>query len=144
VHFVLCGSADAGSTPLSQAVLGGVALGDDDEGFSGYGPARYFTSAAVAELSRAMSGPEIESAAAARFDAERMSQLGIYPGWRASDVGEVIAAVRRLRDFYSDATEKRRAIVSCLVRQRSRLPLCSAALDSEPTAFCRFGTGGDP
>jgi hypothetical protein len=62
-----------------------------------------------------MSGPQIESAAAARFDANRMSQLGIYPGWRATDVGEVIAAFRRLRDFYSDAAEKRRAIVTCLV-----------------------------
>jgi hypothetical protein len=52
VHFVLCGSAEASSTLLSQAVLGGVALGDDDEGFAGYGPARYFAAAAVAELSR--------------------------------------------------------------------------------------------
>jgi hypothetical protein len=32
-----------------EALLGGSKIGDDDEGFSGYGPARYFTVAEVAE-----------------------------------------------------------------------------------------------
>jgi hypothetical protein len=68
VHYVLCGEAEPGVQLLSQAVLGGVELGDG-EGFSGYGPPRYFTAAQVAELARALSQPELESEAAARFDA---------------------------------------------------------------------------
>lgn len=115
VHYVLCGEVEPGASLLSQAVMGGVALGDDDEGFSGYGPARYFTAAQVAELNQALSRPEVESEAAARFDADRMSQLGIYPGRRASDAEEVLDAFRRLRDFYSDTAGKGRAMVTCLV-----------------------------
>jgi hypothetical protein len=42
LHYVLCGEAEPGADLLSQAVLGGAAFGEDDEGFSGYGPARYF------------------------------------------------------------------------------------------------------
>ena len=99
---------------MSQAVQGGVELGDD-EGFSGYGPARYFTAAQVAEVSQALSRPDLESQAAARFDAARMSQLKIYPGWRPSDAEWVIDGFRRLRDFYSDAAGKGRAMVTCLV-----------------------------
>jgi hypothetical protein len=114
VHYVLCGEAEPGAQLLSQAVMGGVELGDD-EGFSGYGPPRYFTSAQVAELARALSQPELESEAAARFDAARMSQLGIYPGWQPSDATEVMDGFRRLRDFYADAADKGRAIITCLV-----------------------------
>jgi hypothetical protein len=114
VHYVLCGKAEPGSQLVSQAVLGGVELGDD-EGFSGYGSPRYFTATQVAELAQALSEPVLESDVAARFDAERMSELGIYPGWRASDANEVIDGFRRLRDFYADAAAKGRAIITCLV-----------------------------
>ena len=72
VHYVLCGEAEPGVQLLSQAVMGGVELGDD-EGFSGYGPPRYFTPAKVAELAQVLSQPELESESAARFDAARMS-----------------------------------------------------------------------
>src|SRR5579863_7278044 len=85
VHYLLCGEADPGTTLLSQSVLGGTALGDDDEGFSGYGPPRYFTASQVAELANALNDPGLESEAAARFDPQRMSDLEIYPGWRGSD-----------------------------------------------------------
>jgi hypothetical protein len=115
VHYVLCGEVEPGTALLSQAVLGGVELGDDPEGFSGYGPARYFTAAQVAELGQALNRPALESEAAARFDAPRMSQLSIYPGWRPSDAEWVMDGFRRLRDFYSDAASKGRAIVTCLV-----------------------------
>ncbi len=115
VHYVLCGEAEPGPAPLSQAVLGGARLGEDDEGFSGYGPARYFTAAQVAEFAQALSYPEVEAEAAARFDPVRMSELHIYPGWRASDAEWVMDAFHRLRDFYSDPAGHRRAIVTCLV-----------------------------
>jgi hypothetical protein len=115
VHYVLCGEVEPGAALLSQAVLGGVELGDDPEGFSGYGAARYFTPAQVVELGQALSRPELETEAAARFDPARMSQLGIYPGWRSSDAAWVMDGFRRLRAFYADAAAKGRAIVTCLV-----------------------------
>ena len=115
VHYVLCGEVEPGPALLSQAVLGGVPIGEDDEGFSGYGPARYFTAAQVADLSRAFERPGLEQEAAARFDAGRMTDLQIYPGWRVSDADWVMDAFQRLRAFYSDAAGQGRAIVTCLV-----------------------------
>ena len=114
VHYLLCGEVQAGTALLSQAVMGGVELGED-EGFSGYGPARYFTPAQVTALSHALSRPELEQEAAARFDAALMSELQIYPGWAGSDAEWVMDGFRRLRDFYLDAAVRGRAIVTCLV-----------------------------
>jgi hypothetical protein len=115
VHYVLCGESEPGPTLLSQAVLGGSALGDDDEGFSGYGPARYFTADQVVQLAAQLSAPELEAEATSRFDAARMEKLGIYPGWNASDADWMMDGFRRLRDFYADAAKKGHAIVTCLV-----------------------------
>jgi hypothetical protein len=115
VHYLLCGEVEPGASLLSQAVMGGVELGPDDEGFSGYGPARYFPAARVAELSQALNRPELEVEAAARFDAGKMAALGIYPGWNPSDMDWVMDGFRRLRGFYQDAAGKGRAIVTCLV-----------------------------
>jgi hypothetical protein len=115
VHYLLCGEAEPGATLLSQAVLGGATIGPDDEGFSGYGPARYFTATQVAELAQALSQPGLESECAARFDPKRMSDLEIYPGWGAADAKWALDAFRRLRDFYADAAAGGRAIVTCLV-----------------------------
>ena len=114
VHYVLCGEVEPSAALLSKAVLGGTELGEG-EGFSGYGPPRYFTTAQVGEISQVLSRPELESEAAARFDAARMTQLRIYPGWRRSDAEWVMDGFRRLRDFYAEAAGKSRAIVTCLV-----------------------------
>jgi hypothetical protein len=115
VHYILCGEPEPGPALLSQAVLGGVALGDDDEGFSGYGPARYFTVEQVAQLAEQLSVPGLEAEASERFDAGRMEELRIYPGFKGSDADWVIDGFRRLRDFYADAANKGHAIVTCLV-----------------------------
>jgi len=115
VHYVLCGQAEPGASLLSQAVMGGVDLGDDDEGFSGYGPARFFSPGKVAEIAEALGGSEVEAEAAGRFDAAKMTRLEIYPGWRATDANAVMDAFRRLRSFYADAASKENAIVTCLV-----------------------------
>lgn len=119
VHYVMCGTPEPGQTLLSQAILGGTDIGDDEEGFSGYGPARYFTVAQVAELARTLSHPELESEAAGRFNPSRMAELDIYPGWDASQSGSdnewIMDSFRRLRDFYQDASGKQRAVVTCLV-----------------------------
>lgn len=115
VHYMLCGQTEPGRSLLSQAVMGGVDLGDDDEGFSGYGPARAFTVKQVAEISRALSNPALEAEAAARFDAQRMTKLDIYPGFEPSDRDALLDALRRLREFYADAAGKGNGIVTCLV-----------------------------
>lgn len=115
VHYLLCGAPEPSDQPLSRVVMGGAEIGDDPEGFSGYGPPRCFTAEEVAALSRALSKPVVEAEAANRFDAQRMSELGIYPGWRSSDAAEVMDSFRKLRDFYHDAADKNRAIITCLV-----------------------------
>jgi hypothetical protein len=117
VHYLLSGTAEPGPEMRSQAVLGGVELGGDPEGFSGYGPARYFRAAQVRTLSQELNRPHVESEAAARFDPARMSQLEIYPGWNQGDDDRdwLIDAFHRLRDFYAGAAAHGRAIVTCLV-----------------------------
>jgi hypothetical protein len=117
VHYLLAGTAEPGPELRSQAVLGGVELGDDPEGFSGYGPARYFGAARVRELSDELRRPEVETEAAARFDPAKMSQLHIYPGWRAGEQDKewLMDAFQRLRDFYSSTAAQGRAIITCLV-----------------------------
>ena len=115
VHYLLCGETEPGDSLLSKTVLGGKPLGDDDEGFSGYGPARCFNPQEVAQLSEALSRPQVEAEARSRFDAVRMNNLKIYPGWRAQDAEELMNSFRQLRAFYGDAVKNGKAIVTCLV-----------------------------
>lgn len=116
VHFILCGKAEPDDGVASQAVMGGTALGDeDDEGFSGYGPARCFTVEQVNQISNFLNRPEVEQEAERRFDAAAMSKLGIYPGWRQSDLDSLMDYLRSLRAYYADAASKSQAVVTCLV-----------------------------
>ncbi|HEV3092447.1 MAG TPA: DUF1877 family protein [Candidatus Cybelea sp.] len=120
VHYVLCGESEPGVSLLSQPVLGGTPLGDDDEGFSGYGPARYFNVAQTAQLAQALSEEGLDAKVTARFDPARMSDLGIYPGWKEEEDDDedkdwVMDAFSDLRAFYADAASNGRAIVTCIV-----------------------------
>lgn len=115
VHYLLCGKLEPDESPLSKPVLGGTPLGDDDEGFSGYGPARFFSAGEVAELSAALSAPAVESEARAHFDAGKMNALQVYPGFRSGDLDPLMNVLRQLRDFYADAAQKGNGIVTCLV-----------------------------
>ena len=115
VHYLLCGKPEPDDSLLGKAVLGGTPIGDDDEGFSGYGPARFFTAAEVAKLTSLLSAPVVESEAKARFDATRMNELKIYPGFRPQDVDPLLDSLRQLCDFYADAAGNGNAIVTCLV-----------------------------
>jgi Domain of unknown function (DUF1877) len=114
VHYLLCGAVEPGDSLLGQAVLGGTEIGED---FSGYGPARYFTVARVAELAAALRQPQTEAEVVARYDPQRMSQLQIYPfGWEEEDNRDwLLDGFRDLRAFYADAAANRRAVVTCLV-----------------------------
>jgi hypothetical protein len=114
VHYVLCGETEPGESLLSQAVLGGSEVG---EAFSGYGPARCFTTKQVAALASALADPQAEQEAAGRYDPRRMAELQIYPfGWDEVDAREwVFDALHDLRDFYAEAAANGRAVVTCLV-----------------------------
>ena len=111
VHYLLCGEVEPGGTLLSQAILGGVEIGED----MGFGPARYFTADQVGEIAGELNQPERQEEMPARFDPARMSQLGIYPqGWKNSDVAWLLEEFRRVRDFYSEARARKLAVLACL------------------------------
>jgi hypothetical protein len=113
IHYLLCGKAEPDGTALGEAVLGGEDLGDDDEGFSGYGPARLLSTDKVKEISSALQAPQVD--ASSRFDAAAMNKLKLYPGFRASDPEGLLEGLRRLRGFYAEAAAAGRAIVTCIV-----------------------------
>jgi hypothetical protein len=94
LHFLLTGSAWAGSAPLNFIVAGGQEVGDD----LGYGPARGLTSADVLMIDAALE-PLTRDDLRQRFDAHRMTELQIYPdGWRHDPDGEL----DYLLEYYAD------------------------------------------
>lgn len=109
VHFVLTGSAEPDGSVLGNTVLGGEEIGDD----AGYGPARLVSAAEVLVIHDALATFDDE-ALAARFDADVMSDLGIYPEVWDED-GETIEfvadAVDTVRHAYADAANKGHAML---------------------------------
>ena len=111
VHYLLCGKAEPGTDLASQAVMGGTDVGDD----LGYGPARYFEPDEVAAIARELSRPNLEAEMMARWDRDRMVQLGIYPaGFEPDDDKWLMDAFRKLRKFYVDASAAKQAVVTCI------------------------------
>jgi len=111
VHYLLCGRAEPGSDLASQAVMGGTEIGED----LGYGPARYFDAAKVAQIARELSRPNLEAEMTARWDRDRMTALGIYPaGFEPDDDKWLMDAFRQLRQFYVDASAANLAVVTCI------------------------------
>ena len=111
LHYLLCGAPEPAPGPLGQAVFGGTEIGEDQ----GYGPARYFTPTQVAEIAGALQSPGVEPQLHARFDAEAMTQLGIYPGvWETDDHDWLIEAFRTVRDFYAAASKAEQAVVTVI------------------------------
>jgi hypothetical protein len=113
VHFLLCGAPEPGKTILSQIVLGGIEIGDDDHG---YGPARYFAPDRAAEIARELADPGLETVMKARFDPARMTAAGIYPGrWNQGELNCLMESFRELCEFFTAATRKQFAIITCIV-----------------------------
>jgi hypothetical protein len=113
VHFLLCGAAEPGAALLSQVVMGGTEIGEDEHG---YGPARYFDSARTAEIAQALGDANLEAAMRARFDPAAMNAAQIYPfGWSPGRLDELIASFHALRDFFAAASAGRQAVITCLV-----------------------------
>ena len=91
IQFLLTGDPWQGEPPLSNAVMGGMELGDDDVG---YGPARYLEPEQVRELAGALegiSGDELWS----RFDASAFVKAEIYPEGLTEDDKEYILSYYR-------------------------------------------------
>ncbi len=113
IHYLLTGLAEPDSTPLSQVIMGGTEIGDDD---LGYGPARYFAPADVATAATELGAPTLEAQMQGRFDPARMTGLGIYPGgWTSSGLAWLIDEYRNLRGFFADASKRQAAVITCLV-----------------------------
>lgn len=94
LHFLLTGSAWEGSFPLNFIVAGGKDVGAD----LGYGPARGLTSSDVLKIDAALE-PLTPGELGQRFDAQRMTELQIYPdGWSDDPQGER----DYLLDYYAD------------------------------------------
>jgi hypothetical protein len=111
VHYLLCGKLEPGTDLASQAVMGGTEVGDD----LGYGPARYFEASEVAALAGELSRPNLEAEMMARWDRDKMAQLGIYPGgFEPDDDQWLMKAFRDLRQFYVDASAAKLCVVTCL------------------------------
>jgi len=112
LHYVLTGAVEPTDTPLGQAVLGGVEVGED---FAGYGPARVLGPELTAAVAAALESRELEGDARERFDGQRMARLQIYPfGWDTESLDWLLAALRDLRRFYSAAAAQAWAVVTCL------------------------------
>ncbi len=113
VHFLLCGEAEPGAAILSQAVMGGIEVGEDEYG---YGPARYLTPDKTVEIARELGGASLESEMEARFDPARMTAAGIYPAqWQKADLDWLLESFRELREFFAAASQNRLAVISCIV-----------------------------
>jgi hypothetical protein len=84
LHYLLTRSAWEGDPPLNFLVTGGREIGDVDVG---YGPARGFTSAEVAEIAGAL-GQISTDDLRGRFDPEQMMKAQIYPEIWDRDPGE--------------------------------------------------------
>jgi hypothetical protein len=111
IHYLLCGAVEPGATLASQAVMGGVEVGED----LGYGPARYFDVDKVKAIAQELSRANLEAEMIARFDPAAMERVGIYPsGFQANDRDWLMDEFRRLRQFYVDASAAKLAVVAVL------------------------------
>jgi hypothetical protein len=114
LHYLLSGQVMPvpGESAASQAVLGGVEIGED---FTGYGRARLFEPALVAEISRALARPNLNDDMNARFDRARMTALKVYSSrWDDDDRQELLDAFGELRDFYAQAAARNSAVLTSM------------------------------
>jgi hypothetical protein len=110
LHFLLTGTAWQGSFPLNFIVSGGEDVGDD----LGYGPARALRSDDVRKIDAALE-PLTRQELGQRFDAQRMTELQIYPdGWTHDPDGEreyLLEYYTELRAFVRRTAEQGHALI---------------------------------
>lgn len=108
VHFLLTGTAWAGTPPLDFLVAGGQTVGAED---LGYGPGRVFSAAEVRRIHAAVAAVPDEELAR-RYSPDAMKEADIYPSiWdrapEADDAREyVLSYVTTLREFLANASRR--------------------------------------
>jgi len=114
IHWLLTGSAEGGSEPLSYLLAGGKPVGDIDVG---YGPARALTSQQVATWDDSLAKISRDELGR-RFDPKAMLEAQIYPQiWARSIKGEedtldyLLQAYAGLRDFVAAAHRERSGLL---------------------------------
>lgn len=105
IHFILSGSADVNSNPLSWAVLGGEEVGDD----MGYGPARLLEPQQVRSVAIALESID-EKAFESKYNPEAMQTADIYLADMCVRDGNealeyIVENYRILRAFYKTTAE---------------------------------------
>jgi hypothetical protein len=112
IHYLLCGATKPGNSLLSQVILGGTEIGNDD---LGYGPARYFDANRTVEIARELGRSGLETEMRARFDPAKMVAAELYPGgWEPWEVDNLINEFHELRDFFAEASANGRVVVTCI------------------------------
>jgi len=110
IHFLLTGDAWKGTPPLSNAVLGGTELSDEDVG---YGPARYLSASEVADVAKHLSKIS-QDELISRFDLNRFRESEIYPdGWVNSNEERdyITEYYLKLVSFFQDAARSGDALL---------------------------------
>jgi hypothetical protein len=110
IHFLLTGTLEVGSWPLSGAVLGGTPLSPSE---IGYGSVRYLIPHEVSEVAAALAMIASDDLAR-RFDLETLQGLDIYPGVGTSTAEEldcILPYYSDLVDFFQQAAEAGDAVL---------------------------------
>ncbi|GAA4031981.1 hypothetical protein GCM10022409_15300 [Hymenobacter glaciei] len=117
LHYLLTGTAWAGTEPACYLLAGGEQVGDEEEhDVFGYGPARILMPAQVAAFNfavAALTPAEIEL----RYQPAEMTRLDIYPGiWERPDEAEnnfgfLTEAAAGLRGFLRRAATQGQALI---------------------------------
>jgi hypothetical protein len=108
LHYLLCGTAQEGTPPLGNAVLGGTPIGDN----LAYGPVRFLEAADVAAVATALSSLDSKEVGQ-RFDPARMNEANVYPTcWDDPDTQEwLMESFDALREFYAGVSERGNAVL---------------------------------
>src|SRR5215472_12556924 len=84
-------------------------------------PAHCFSPAQVAQIAAALQSPMLNRDLLARFDAEAMTEMGIYPGtWKTGDRDWLLDACHSLRDFYAAESKAGQSVVTVSNETRSQ------------------------
>jgi uncharacterized protein DUF1877 len=110
IHFLLSGDAWDGEYPLSDVILGGSEMSDEDLGF---GPARYLNPQEVQEMADALASVS-EERLLRNFSPEAFAAAHIYPeGWLGTDEERqyIVTNFRKLKEFVTSAARADDAVV---------------------------------
>lgn len=113
IHYLLTGTADEGTPPLSYLLYGGEDVGDID---LGYGPARVLRPPEVQSFDTALSNISSEEMRR-RFNPKAMMAADIYPTiWDRSPaeddtLGYVLEGYTALKTFIHNASEKGKGVI---------------------------------